>query len=202
LKGKPKLVIKTERLVLRDFNQKDLSAYQALCSHSDFQQFYAEEDATPEKVEQLLKMFLGWATEQPRSKFQLAIELPSARLIGSCGVRITSVEEKQGTFGCELSRTHWGKGYALEASRAVIDFGFTELNLHRIYAETNSENMAAIALAKKLGLRVEGELRENKRFRGRRWNTTMLSILRSEWRQLCSVLQRTPSDNSFNRSAG
>ena len=174
--------IKTGRLVLRDFKQTDLPAYQKLCSHSDFQQFYSEEDATPEKVEQLLNMFIGWTTEQPRTKFQLAIELPTEILIGSCGVRVTSVEEKQGTFGCELSRTHWGRGYALEASRAVINFGFTGLGLHRIYAETNSENLAAIALAKKLGMRVEGELKENKRFRGRWWNTTILSILESEWR--------------------
>lgn len=176
------MVIKTERLVLRDFKQTDLPAYQALCSHSDFQRFYSEEDAAPEKAKQLLNMFIVWATEQPRTKFQLAIEIPSEELIGSCGVRITSVDEKQGTFGCELDRAHWGKGYALEASRAVINFGFTELNLHRIYAETNSENLLAIALAKKLGMRVEGELRENRWFRGRWWSSIILSILEPEWR--------------------
>lgn len=176
------MIIKTERLVLRDFKQTDLPAYQALCSHPDFQQFYSEEDAAPEKVKPLLNMFIGWSNEQPRNKFQLAIELPSETLIGSCGVRVTSVEEKQGTFGCELSQAHWGKGYALEASRAVINFGFSDLDLHRIYAETNSENLAAIALAKKLGLRVEGELRENKWFRERWQSSTILSILESEWR--------------------
>ncbi len=176
------MVIKTERLVLRDFQQTDLPAYQALCSHLDFQRFYSEDEATPEKAEQLLNMFIVWATEQPRTKFQLAIAIPSEELIGSCGVRITSVDEKQGTFGCELGRAHWGKGYALEASHAVINFGFTELNLHRISAETNSENLPAIALAKKLGMRVEGELRENRWFRGRWWSTTILSILKSEWR--------------------
>ena len=169
--------MRTERLVLRDFKGTDLLAYQALCSHSDSQRFYSEEDVTPEKAAQLLSMFIVWATEQPRTKFQLAIEIPSEELIGSCGVRITSVGEKQGTFGCELSRAHWGKGYALEASRAIINFGFTELNLHRIYAETNSENLPAIALAKKLGMRVEGELRENRWFQERWWSATILSIL-------------------------
>jgi len=174
------LIIQTERLILRDFKQTDLPAYKALCSHPDFQQFYSEEDAAPEKVAQLFNMFVVWATEQPRTKYQLAMEIPSEELIGSCGVRITSVDEKQGTFGCELGRAHWGKGYALEASRAVINFGFADLNLHRIYAETNSENLPAIALAKKLGMRVEGELRENRWFRGRWWSTTTLSILEQE----------------------
>jgi ribosomal-protein-alanine N-acetyltransferase len=176
------VIIKTERLILRDFKQTDLAAYQALCSNSDFQRFYSEEEAAPEKVEQLLSMFIVWITEQPRTKFQLAIEIPSEEVIGSCGVRITSAEEKQGTFGCELDRAHWGRGYALEASRAIINFGFTELRLHRIYAETNSENLPAITLAQKLGMRVEGELRENRWFRGRWWHTTLLSMLESEWR--------------------
>jgi RimJ/RimL family protein N-acetyltransferase len=176
------LFIRTERLVLRDFKQTDLPAYQALYSHPELQRFYSDEEASPEKAEQLLRMFTGWAAEQPRIKFQLAIESSSAGLIGSCGVRITSVDERQGAFGCELGRAHWGKGFALEASRAVINFGFTELGLHRIYAETNSENLSAIALARKLGMRVEGELRENRWFRGRWWNTTFLSILESEWR--------------------
>lgn len=175
------MVIKTERLVLRDFKQTDLFAYQTLCSHPDFQQFYSE-DAPPEKIKQLLEMFLGWAAEQPRTKFQFAIELPPETLIGSCGVRITSVEQKQATFGCELDHAHRGKGYAFEASRAVINFGFTELDLERIYAETNSENLAAIALAKKLGLRVESELTENECFWKQREDSTILSILKSELR--------------------
>ena len=176
------MVIKTERLVLRDFSQTDLPVYQALCSDSDFQRYSSEADMTPEKAHSLLQMFIDWATESPRTKFQLAIEIPAEEMIGSCGVRITSVEEKQGTFGCELNPAHWGRGYAHEASRAVIEFGFTELDLHRIYAETNSENRAAIALAKKMGMRVEGELKENRWFRGQWWNTTILSILKSEWR--------------------
>jgi len=189
------LVIKTARLVLRDFSQTDLPAYQALCSDSNFQRYSSEEDTTPKKAEFLLNMFIDWAMELPRTKFQLAIEIPSEEIIGSCGVRMTSVEEKQGTFGCELNQAHWGRGYAQEASRAVMEFGFTELDLHRISAETNSENLAAIALAKKMGMRVEGELKENRWFRGRWWNTTILSILKSEWRQVAhdQVLRINPS---------
>jgi ribosomal-protein-alanine N-acetyltransferase len=175
------LIIKTEHLILRDFSRADLPAYQELYSHPDFQQFYSEEDAAPEKVAQLLNMFIGWRNEQPRTKFQLAITLPSAALIGSCGVRVTSVKDKQATFGCELSRAHWGRGYALEASKAIINVGFNKLDLHKIYAETNSENLAAVRLAQKLGLRVEEKLRENIEFRGRWWDTTILSILKSEW---------------------
>ncbi len=128
-------------------------------------------------------MFIGWAGELPRSKAQLAIVDDHGTLIGSCGVRVVSADEKQGTFGCELGTAHWGKGYALEAATAIIQYGLSNFALHRIYAETNSENVAAIALAQRLGFRVEGELRENRWFRGRWWNTTILSVLVTEWEQ-------------------
>lgn len=179
------MIIETKRLVLRDFKKTDLPDYLKLCADSDFQRFYPQEDATPEKVGQLLEMFIGWANEQPRTMFQLAIEVAATgTLVGSCGVRIASDEQKQATFGCEIARAQWGKGYALEASRAIVDFGFRKLNLHRIYAETISENRAAVALAEKLGMRIEGELRENAWFRDRWWNTVILGVLESEWSEI------------------
>ena len=177
-----RLVIKTERLVLRDFTQTDLTAYQAVCSHPAFRQFYSAGEATPERYAQLLDTFIGWAAEQPRTKFQMAIELYTGTLIGSCGVRITSTVEKQATFGCELNQSYWGKGFAQEASRAILNFGFVELDLNKIYAETNSSNLAAVALARKLGFQIEPETEENRPLREQRQNTTVLSILKSDRR--------------------
>lgn len=175
------LVIRTERLVLRDFQQADLEAYGELRSHMTFQHFYPEEDAAPEKAEQLLGMFLKWAVEKPRRGFQLAITLPSGEIIGSCGVRVVSASEHQGSFGCELGQAHWGKGYAYEAGRVMIAYGFRELDLHRIYAETIVGNEAAVRLAQKLGMREEGVLHENRWFKNRWWSTKILALLESEW---------------------
>lgn len=175
-------VLRTARLVLRDFQRADLAAYAELAGDPHTKRFHSEDEATPEKAEQLLNLFLAWAEEQPRQRFQLAITLPSGELLGSCGVRVTSASERQASFGCELAREYWGRGYAEEGSRAVIDYGFRHLGLHRIYAETIAENEAAVRLAQKLGMRVEGVLRENRRFQGRWWSTTVLAVLESEWR--------------------
>ncbi len=168
---------------MRDFREADAPAYQEVCSYQDFQRFYSEEEGDPETLKKRVAMFIDWTKETPRSKVQLAIELRSGVLVGSCGVRTVSMEDRQGTFGCELGTIFWGKGYAFEASRALIQYGFSDLRLHRIYAETISENLPAISLAKKLGLQTEGEFRENKWFRGRWWHTIVLSILESEWKQ-------------------
>ena len=65
---------------------------------------------------------------------------------------------------------------------AALNLGFEKLKLHRIYAETISENRAALALAERQAMRIEGVLRENQYFKGRWWNTTILALLRTEWR--------------------
>ena len=175
------LAIQTDRLLLRDFRLSDLPAYANLLAHPASRQFSSEEDAHTEKAEELLRLFLAWSEERPRLRYQLAIVLPSQDVIGSVGIRIVSMSERQGSFGCELNPRHWGRGYAREAARAMIGYGFRELGLHRIYAETLEENAAAISLAEGLGMQQEGTLLENRRFRGRWWNTMILSVLETEW---------------------
>jgi ribosomal-protein-alanine N-acetyltransferase len=175
------LAIRTDRLLLRDFTMADLPAYARGRAHPRSRRFYPEDDTHPDKAEDLLRLFVAWSQERPRLRYQLAIVLPPQEVIGSIGVRVTSESEGQGSFGCELDPCYWGRGYALEAARAMIRHGFRELGLHRIYAETLEENAAAIALAEKLGMQREGTLRESRWFKGRWWNTAIFSVLESEW---------------------
>lgn len=174
------LAIRTDRLLLRDFDPSDLPGYARLHADPLLQRFCPEEDAGYGKAEELLRLFLAWSRERPRLGYQLAIVLPSRGVIGSVGVRVTRESERQGSFGCELDAHYWGDGYAYEASRALIGYGFEELGLHRICAEVIEENAAAVGLAERLGMRREGTLRENRWFRGRWWNTAILSVLESE----------------------
>ena len=179
--GEHVLAIQTDRLLLRDFCPADLAAYVELRARPASWQFSPKEDARLERAEQLLDLFLAWSEERPRLCYQLAVVLPPREVIGSVGVRVASVSERQGSFGCELDPRYWGRGYASEAARAMIGYGFRELGLHRVYAETLEENAAAVRLAEGLGMRREGTLRENRWFGGRWRNTTILSVLEYEW---------------------
>jgi len=174
-------VIRTPRLILRDFRHSDLDAYCQLRAHEDFQQFYPSRDVSAERSGELLSEFQRWATENPRVCFQLAIEEPRLGLLGSCGLRITHGDQGQASFGCELGPEYWGHGYAIEAARALIGYGFAELGVHRVRAETLAENRSALSLARRLGMRVEGRHRESRHFRNRWWDTITLAILSSEW---------------------
>lgn len=172
----------TERLILRDFvadDWRDVLEYQ---SDPAYLRYYAWEERRPEEVQAFVAMFLGHQAEEPRIKYQFAIVLPeTGRVIGNCGVRRRSVEARDGDMGYELAPLYWGRGYATEAARAVVAFGFEQLRLHRISAWCIAENVASARVLKRLGMRQEGHFRENEWFKGRYWDSLVYAMLDREW---------------------
>jgi len=83
-------------------------------------------------------------------------------------------------MGGGLSRSHQGHHLIQEGAIALINFGFKELNLHRIYAETISENKAAIKLCEQLGMRREALFKDHRYFKSRWWDTVVLAMLESD----------------------
>jgi ribosomal-protein-alanine N-acetyltransferase len=171
----------TDRLILRDFQPDDFEAFFLTSQNPEYRQFYSEKETTREFWQIIFEKNLS-PKEEDRLQYQLAICLQTGELIGTCGVRTEDAEHQQASFGCAIARPYWGKGLAFEASQRIIDFGFSNLPIHRIFAETISENTRARLLAERLGMRLEGELRENRFFRGRWWNTVIYSILEDEWK--------------------
>jgi [ribosomal protein S5]-alanine N-acetyltransferase len=166
-------------ITLRDFCWDDLSQYEALRNDAKFQRFYSEEDSASEKARALIDMFISQSGEVPRTKYQLAIVSGEGELMGSCGIRMES--PGQASMGCELGRRWHGTGAARNAADALLAFGFNELGMERIFAETISENRAAIRLCKAIGMRVESERIDDRCFKDRKWSTTVLAISRNEW---------------------
>ncbi len=79
------------------------------------------------------------------------VEKASGKLIGFCGLHyITDMVEVN--IGYAIERTRWHQGFGLEASKAVLDFGFQELRLKVIVAVIRPNNRASIRLVEKLGL--------------------------------------------------
>jgi len=119
----------------------------------------------------------------PRTKFQLAIEARAERrLIGNCGVRLAAPGSRVADVGYELAPDEWGHGYATEAARAIVAFGFDTLSLHRVAATCVADNAAAAHILEELGLRRVGHLREVAHYKGRWWDELVYGILEDEWR--------------------
>jgi ribosomal-protein-alanine N-acetyltransferase len=177
------MILTTERLVLRDFVESDWEAVLAYQSDPRYLRFYPWEERTEVGVRAFVQMFIDQQHETPRSKFQLAITLrETGRLIGNCGLRRASPTAFQADMGYELAPEEWGNGYATEAARCMLDFGFGELGLHRIWATCLAENTASARVLERIGMRQEGRMRQDQWMKGRWWDTLLYSILVDEWK--------------------
>jgi RimJ/RimL family protein N-acetyltransferase len=154
-------------------------AYQ---SDPRYLRFYPIDSRDEIAVRAFVLKLVDQQTEQPRQKYQFAVLLKeSGRLIGNAGIRMRTPGVVTADMGYEIAPDEWGRGYASEAARAVLNFGFRELRLHRVWAECIAGNAASERVLQKLGMRLEGRLRENEFFKGRWWDTLIYAILVQEW---------------------
>ena len=143
----------TERLRLREFEADDWRAVLDYQRDPLYLRYYPWEDRSEADARAFVEMFLGWQTERPRRRFQLAIaRRDDDSLIGNCGIRRKPDNEWEADIGYELSPQHWGQGYATEAARAVVEFGFADLGLQRISSWCIADNIASVRALERLGV--------------------------------------------------
>jgi [ribosomal protein S5]-alanine N-acetyltransferase len=149
--------IVTQRFLLRDFVESDRSPFLEYQADPRSQIFYEPSEAGVENSARLFETFCTWAVEQPRLNYQLAIvqrREPYA-LIGCCGLRGKEGNAGEMELGIELAPDYWGRyAYAIEVGRALLDFGFRELNLDVISGSTVSANVRIARLAEWIGAEV------------------------------------------------
>ena len=174
--------LETERLILRDFVKDDWQRVLEYQSNPLYLRYYEWTERTPEAVQEFVDWFLDHQAQEPRIKYQLAVVLKSNNLlIGNCGIRIDKAHPLQADIGYELDPEHWNHGYATEAAQAIVDFGFANFGLHRVWSWCIADNVGSAHVLEKLGMRLEGHLRENESYKGRWWDTLMYGILANEW---------------------
>jgi RimJ/RimL family protein N-acetyltransferase len=175
-------MLTTNRLLIRDFTENDWPTVLAYQSHPDYLKYTSWESRTPTDVQNFIRLFIGWKNQIPRIKYQMAVVLPDTHeVIGCCGIRKNSSDAIEADIGYELNPAYWGNGYATEIVNRLLEFGFNELKLHRIWSFCIAENTASRRVLEKTGFKKEGLCRENDYFKGRYWNTLIFGILKKEW---------------------
>ncbi|MFB5677419.1 GNAT family N-acetyltransferase [Paenibacillus terreus] len=113
----------------------------------------------------------------------LAIENEQNRLVGWIFLKDIEHEHGRAGIGILLAPEARGQGYGKPAMEQMIDLGFYQLRLNKIYLTTRGTNEHAIALYKKIGFVVEGQLRNHAYVNGQYYDTYFMGLLKSEWRQ-------------------
>lgn len=179
------VVIRTKRLVLRDFEEADWEAVHEYASDPEVVRYLAWGPNTEEESKSFIQRALAHQDEKPRRNFTLAIVLKENNiLIGGCGIYVSDPDNREGYIGYVLNRYFWGHGYATETAQALLEFGFNQLKLHRIFATCDPDNIASKRVLEKIGMQYEGRFREHKWVKGKWRNSLFYAILDHEWMKL------------------
>jgi RimJ/RimL family protein N-acetyltransferase len=166
--------IETERLSLRPFREADVSALFELLQDPDVVRYIG--DRRVPTLQETWRAVAGWLGHWAmRGYGQWAIEeRSSGRFIGRAGI-INPAEWPGPEVGYVLGREWWGHGYATEAARAAMNWGFEEIGFDELISLIDPDNAASIAVATRLGESLRGETTL--------LGTTVLTyaISRSEW---------------------
>jgi [ribosomal protein S5]-alanine N-acetyltransferase len=168
-----------EHIRLREFRSDDLDACMDVVGDPEVTQSLSFDTRDRDTHAPLLAADVARAQLLDRPDYYLGITNAEDRLIGFA--RIGLGGRRSGELGYAVRRRDWGKGYASEAARLIIDFGFAELGLHRIQAACGPDNHASQRLLGRLGFIPEGRMRDHV-FTNGAWRDSLLyAVLESEW---------------------
>lgn len=171
----------TRRLVLGTFAPGDASDLRRLAGAREIADTTV---SIPHPYE--LDHALAWIGHQRRESVRgratnFAVRLsPGSSLIGCAGLRDIDPEHMQAELGFWIGVDWWGQGYAREAAAAVIQFGFEQLGLNRIYAHHMARNPAAGQVLLHAGMQREGLMRARVKKWGVYEDVVLYAILRED----------------------
>ena len=179
----PDYPVRTARTMLRPLaaaDVDDLVAYRSLdevCRWVPFEPM--DHDTVTEKLHST------WDRDGITDEGQwltLGVELAQpGNVVGDVVLFFRSAEHRSGEIGWVFHPAYSGRGYATEASHAVLHLAFDQLGLHRVTARVDARNDASLRLADRLGMRREAHLVSNEWFKGGWSDEIDFAILEHEW---------------------
>ena len=153
------VIVETDRLVVRLFRHSDVNAMNRVFGDPEVMRF-----GNGVQTSEWVRNWLCRCLENYRQKSGIGpwavIEKSSEEAIGYCGLfyfpNVCGQPETE--IGYRLARSYWGRGYATETARAVLNYAFNILRLPRLISIIDPLNVRSIRVAEKLGMRYEKDV--------------------------------------------
>jgi RimJ/RimL family protein N-acetyltransferase len=177
----------TKRLILREATLKDAKCIAQGLNNINVSRWLASVPYpyTIKHARNWMKKEMKESKGYPKKIYRFQLELKEKTgIIGGISIRDLNAFEGTATIGYWLNQKYWRQGLTEEAVRRVIDFAFGKLKLRRISAIIFEGNEGSASLARKVGFRLEGTMRESCKCKatGKIHNDTVYGLLRREWK--------------------
>ena len=173
--------ISAPRVDLRWMTRDDAPALLEVFGDTEVMRFWsspplADLQAAQQLVDEIQDYF------HTRKLFQWGVQLRgSPEVIGTGTLYDIDERHRRGGIGFALRRSVWGQGFATETIEALLRFSFERLDLHRMEADVDPENVRSLRALERQGFKREGYLRERWHHLGELRDTVFLGLLRREW---------------------
>ena len=172
-------MLKSEHVFLSPIGQADLPKFFDWINDRETVLFNAP--YKPVHANQHQAWFDGLSSRSDIVMFGISLNDDGA-LIGSCQLHSINTTHRNAELQIRLGDVaERGRGYGTEACRLLVDYGFKDLNLHRIYLHVFASNDAAIRTYKKTGFAQEGVLRKAAHLDGEWVDVIVMGLLRNEY---------------------
>jgi [ribosomal protein S5]-alanine N-acetyltransferase len=174
--------ISTQRLLLRSITPAIIRDQFVKKSKEEIMQYFNADEAGYDHLMQMHEK--GMETHRLSLFYFLLVDKEGKEVLGECGFHTWNNTHRRAELFYGLKEDqHKRKGLMTEALREVLDFGFSEMNLHRVEALTAAWNTASIKLLERFGFTREGTMREDYVVAGKNENSECYSLLKHEWRR-------------------
>lgn len=176
--------LESERFYLRDFQERDWKAVHEYAAQEIVSQYQPWGPNSPEDSKAFVNEVLAEAKKDPRTRFVFAVVLKdNGKMVGAGEVNVRDIANKAGEISYILNPAFWGQGIATETAKLLLQYGFSDLSLHRIYAKCDPRNTASRTVLEKIGMLKEGLMRENLLLKEGWRDSLLYALLEQEWRQ-------------------
>lgn len=178
------MLLHSQRLLIRNFKDSDIESFLAYRNIREVSQYQGWRVPYPrEEGMQLINQMKDMNAPKAGHWLQLVIELKEiGEMIGDLGVRVNQEDARQAVIGFTIAPAHWRKGYAVEAITCLLEFLFDDLDLHRVSADCDVENISSSRTLEKAGFRREAHFIESFPMGGRYGSEYYYGMLQREWR--------------------
>lgn len=173
------------RLKLRELTVDDVDAVHTIYGNAEATEHLSFEPRTRDQVGLIVVRSIASAIKTPRDEYALAVtERSTNELIGFARLALDPHQQRGATIGFALRPDAWGIGYGVETVQLLLEVGFEDLELHRIWGARSPHNAASAKTMITAGMREDYTIREHIQKAGRWRDSVVHTILRHEWQPI------------------
>lgn len=174
-------ILESDCIRLRGIEENDIERLYALFSNPQVMRYWSRGPMTnrQEAIDYANTIIEGFATRNVLN--WIIADLESDQMIGTCTLYEINPQHARAGLGYALMPEYWGKGLAHDAASLAISYGFLELGLHRIEADTEPNNLRSNKVLERFGFQREGLLRERFFHPDGLQDSLIFGLLKPEW---------------------